>query len=1145
VPPTLNSFNIVMSVCLVAAMSYLAAKLGGTLVIRPQMNWALWPGNVLLVSLLLFVQRRLWPLLVVAALVAFVLYDLQEGLPFRSIALLIFSDSVEVLTAALCLSFAFRGTPELNSLNALAKYSFFAVFLAPSLGAFIGAFATKGDYWASWKISFFSEALGFLILVPAIWGWGRKISTWVDKPRTHYLEAIALFAGLALVGYFAFAAPGGSIPAAMLYSPVPFLLWAALRFESLGVGTAVIVVGFLSIWGAVHGRGPFIEPGALKNVFSLQLFLFFTAGPFMVLAALVEERKNAAEALKKSEDKFSKAFRQSPMALTLTSAKDHRYIDVNETFERLIGWSREEVVGRTPFDIGLWVDPDRRRELVKRLLAKGDLQNLELQFRTRTGEVLTGLTSAELIEVNGESCVLSVAADITDMKRAEEARQASERRFAQFFATVPEYCYMVSLSGQILDANPAACQAYGYTKEELIGKPLSTIYAPESHSRMADLFERWKREGTLDNEEMVIITKQGQKRTVLLNVGAVKDAQGNILHTASVQVDISEQKQTQERLRDSEARLEGIIQSAMDAIIAVDEEQRIVVFNSAAEKMFGCPALEAIGTPISRFIPRHFRSVHEARISHFGETGANTGTVGELDALWALRASGEEFPMEASISQVEAGGRKLFTVIIRDITERKRAEGTQRKLAAIVQSSDDAIISVSLDDVITSWNPGAQRMYGYSEAEAVGQPITMIIPPELREEEAEILRRVKAGDSLEHSETVRLGKGANRLDVSLTISPICDSAGKIVGVSKIARNITERKRAEELLYESEERFRLITNAAPVMIWMSGTDKLCTFFNQPWLEFTGRSLQAELGNGWTEGVHPEDFDSCLKTYTTAFDRRDSFQMEYRLRRHDGEYRWVSDLGVPTFKADGSFAGYIGSCVDVTERKLAQEALSGMSRKLIEAQEQERTWIARELHDDFNQRIALLAVNLERLKGDLPASATVVAHGLDEVGEQVSGLGSDIQALSHRLHSSKLEYLGIAAATSSFCREISEMQGVRIDFHSEGVPKRLPQEIALCFFRVLQEAIQNALKHSGSQDLQVWLRGAPNEIELAVSDSGIGFDPEEAITGRGLGLTSMKERLKLVHGELFIESQPQRGTIVRATIPFDVGAKSATA
>src|SRR5271166_394938 len=171
-------------------MSYLAAKLGGSLVIRPQMSWALWPGNALLVSILLLVHRRLWPLLIAAAFAAFVLYDLQEGLPLRSTGLLIFSDTVEVLAAALCLSYSFRGTPELNNVNALAKYSFFAVFLAPFIGSFVGAFATKGDYWTSWKISFFSEALGFLILVPVIWGWAREIPVWIDKPRAYYLEGI-------------------------------------------------------------------------------------------------------------------------------------------------------------------------------------------------------------------------------------------------------------------------------------------------------------------------------------------------------------------------------------------------------------------------------------------------------------------------------------------------------------------------------------------------------------------------------------------------------------------------------------------------------------------------------------------------------------------------------------------------------------------------------------------------------------------------------------------------------------------------------------------------------------------------------------------------------------------------------------------
>ncbi|PYU20816.1 MAG: hypothetical protein DMG30_19730 [Acidobacteria bacterium] len=352
----------------------------------------------------------------------------------------------------------------------------------------------------------------------------------------------------------------------------------------------------------------------------------------------------------------------------------------------------------------------------------------------------------------------------------------------------------------------------------------------------------------------------------------------------------------------------------------------------------------------------------------------------------------------------------------------------------------------------------------------------------------------------------------------------------------MALDVTERRRAEQAVRESEERFRLVANRAPVMIWMSGPDKLCDYFNQPWLEFTGRSIEAELGNGWAEAVHPEDLEMCLDTYMQAFDRRESFTMQYRLRRHDGEYRWVFDTGVPRFNPDGSFAGYIGSCIDVTDRKLAEEALADVGRRLIEAHEEERTWIARELHDDINQRIALLAIDLEQMKHNIPESAVLSHDRLRQVRQRLSDIGNDIQALSHRLHSSKLEYLGIVVAASSFCKELAEQHKVAIDFSHAGIPRSLPKEISLCLFRVLQEALWNAVKHSGMRHFRVELRGTTREIELIVEDMGVGFNPQDAMSRRGLGLISMRERLQLLSGEFFIKSERGRGTTIRAQVPL---------
>ena len=865
-------------------------------------------------------------------------------------------------------------------------------------------------------------------------------------------------------------------------------------------------------------------------------------------------------------------------------------------------------------------------------------------------------------------------------------------------------------------------------------------------------------------------------------------------------MDNSKREQLQQKLRESPELWAGVIASAMDAVIATDDAQRIVLFNAAAERMFACPADAAIGACIDLFIPQRFRAEHSKHVSRFGETGVTSRNVGTLGKLWGLRSTGEEFPIEAAISKVEAGGTKFFAVVIRDLTERYRAE-----------------------------------------------------------------------------ETVR---------------------------------------------ESEERFRLVADTAPVLIWMSRTDKLCIYFNKPWLEFTGRSLEQELGNGWAEGVHPEDLRRCLDTYTQSFDRREKFRMEYRLRRHDGEYRWILDIGVPRFNREGSFAGYIGigvdvterkrteealhdrerelteaqrlagvgswqweprtdtviwskelyhlmgidptlpaptykeharlfaseswerlqravqgalqtgtsyeldlevvrpesiakwevargepvrdksgqivglrgtvqditerkraeealreyeevveviedrimvvdreyryvianaaflnyrgfakeqiidhtvaeivgketfeadikeqfdecfqgkvvryevkysypklgernisaayfpirgplridriACVlrditerkraeealresenklrlildstaeaiygidlehrctfcnpaclrtlgyehidqvlgknmhdllhysrgdgtvfpveecrvhrvprtgegvhvegevfwrangksfpveywsypqrigeqivgtvvafvDITERKLAEAALANVSRKLIEAQEQERIRIGRELHDDIGQRLALLALQLQQLQEDTLVLPEVRSR-MGELQNQISEIATDIQSLSHELHSGKLQYLGLAAAMRGFCQESADQQKVEIAFNAHDVPSPLSPEISLCLFRVLQEALHNSAKHSGVKQFEVRLWGTPDEIHLTVKDSGAGFDHEAAKESRGLGLISMEERVKLLKGTLSIDSQPKRGTTIEARVPLSSASDS---
>jgi PAS domain S-box-containing protein len=374
----------------------------------------------------------------------------------------------------------------------------------------------------------------------------------------------------------------------------------------------------------------------------------------------------------------------------------------------------------------------------------------------------------------------------------------------------------------------------------------------------------------------------------------------------------------------SEARLGGIVGSAMDAIISVNREQRIILFNAAAETLFGCAASAALGQALDQFIPLRFREQHRQHVDDFGSTGVTSRSTRSLSVLSALRADGVEFPIEASISQVEVAGEKLYTVVLRDITERKRAAEASALLAALVESSSDAIVSKDLHSTVTSWNTGAETLFGYTANEMIGNPITILIPTEILTEEDEILARIKQGERVEHFETVRLCKNGSLVQVSVTVSPVKDSSGRIIGASKVARDISDRKRAEAALNESQEALRLTLDAANIGHW--DLDLVTQVANCS-LQHARIFGYPELLPEWTlevflKHVQPEDSARVRQLILAGVTAKTEWDFECRIIRHDGVLRWIWAHGNVFSNRAGEPARMLGMVSDITDRKDAE-------------------------------------------------------------------------------------------------------------------------------------------------------------------------------------------------------------------------------
>jgi len=350
--------------------------------------------------------------------------------------------------------------------------------------------------------------------------------------------------------------------------------------------------------------------------------------------------------------------------------------------------------------------------------------------------------------------------------------------------------------GRIVRFNRACEKTTGYTSAEVHGRYIWELaHAPEEKEPVKAAFRALNTGHFPDRYESYWLTKDGERRLIAWSNSAVLGAESTVQWIISLGIDITEHKRVEEALGDSQAQLSSVIASAMDAIITVNAEQRIILFNAAAEQMFGARAAEAIGQPLDRFIPQRFREAHREYLPAFGQTQVTKRRMGALGTVYGLRASGEEFLVEASISHIEVSGQKLYTVILRDITERKRAEERLREQAALLDHAQDAILVQDLADCILFWNKSAERLYGWSAEEALGQDVRQLV---YRENAAHFNRAkqsaVEQGEW--NGELRQITKDGKELMAECHWTLVRDDAEKPRSILAINTDITGKKRLE-------------------------------------------------------------------------------------------------------------------------------------------------------------------------------------------------------------------------------------------------------------------------------------------------------------------------------------------------------------
>jgi PAS domain S-box-containing protein len=483
-----------------------------------------------------------------------------------------------------------------------------------------------------------------------------------------------------------------------------------------------------------------------------------------------------------------------------------------------------------------------------------------------------------------------------------------------------------------------------------------------------------------------------------------------------------------------------------------------------------------------------------------------------------------------------------------DLTERNRAEEDRTRLAAIVQSSDDAIIGKTLSGTVTSWNEGASRLFGYTAEEMIGGPLLRLIPPDRLYEEPAILARLGRGERVEHFETVRRHKDGSLVDVSVSISPIRDASGQIVGASKIARDVGARKRAQVVLDQANERLRehtMVLELAPILVrdmdnrivlWTRGAERLYGFSKE---EALGRISHELFQTAFPESQ--EHFDVILR-------RTGRWEGALVQRKRDGERLVVASQQIVYHDLGGEPVRVLEANADITERERVEaelsksrEQLRALADRLLKAREEEATRIARELHDQIGRYLTTIKMEVRSIERDLAGELTFEVAGIlreksQTIGHTVDETVQTVRAIATRLRPSLLDDLGLAAAIEWQAKDFQKHSGVLCALILPVDDPPLSRDQATAIFRIFQEILTNVARHAEATKLWIHLGEEQEAIVLEVEDNGVGISPAQLAERRSLGLLGMRERAGAFGGAVEIVGSQGQGTTVTVRMPL---------